>query len=376
MKQKIIILGYCLLLAVGGLGAAKGGVIKIGCVGPVTGDQASLGLDQAHALQIAVDRANAQGEIIPGYKLEVVSLDDQHNPAQAVAMAKRLAADPDVLAVIGHVNSSCSLPAAPVYEQARMAQISPSSTNPQISRKGYGTFFRTCATDDIQGPQAAYFAVNRLKARKIFIIDDKSTYGKEIAEQFKQAAIALGTVVLGHEGITQSEKDFSPLLTKIKGHEPDLVYFGGMYPEGALLVRQAQALGLTARWMGPDGLYVNTFIELAKEDAEGVYCTFVGADVNKMAKAKEYIETYTARYGQMGPYSAYAYDAANIVIEAIRKAGKKNRQSVLDELRRLRDFPGVVGVTNFDEKGDTTLRLIGVFQVRNGAFEYVGPAKE
>lgn len=376
MKRKIIIAGYCLLLAVGGLGAKQGGVIKIGCVGPLTGDQASLGLDQAHALQIAVDRANAQGEILPGYRLEVVSLDDQHNPAQAVAMAKRLVADPDVLAVIGHVNSSCSLPAAPVYEQARMVQISPSSTNPQISRKGYATFFRTCATDDIQGPQAAYFAVNRLKARKIFIIDDKSTYGKEIAEQFEQAVIALGAAVLGHEGITQSEKDFSPLLTKIKGRQPDLIYFGGMYPEGALLVRQAQALGLAARWLGPDGLYVGTFIELAQEDAEGVYLTFVGADITKMASAKEYIETYTTRYGQMGPYSAYAYDAANIVIEAIRKAGKKNRHAVLEELRRLKDFPGVIGVTNFDEKGDTTIRLIGVFQVKNGAFEYVGPAKE
>jgi branched-chain amino acid transport system substrate-binding protein len=358
------------------LGAKKVNVIKIGCVGPITGDQASLGLDQLHALQIAIDKANSQGEIIPGYRLEIVSLDDQHNPAQAVAMAKRLASDPDVIAVIGHVNSSCTLPAAPIYQNGRLTQISPSSTNPEISKKGYDTFFRTCATDDIQGPQAADFAVKKLNARKVFIIDDKTTYGKAIADQFDKTIVSLGVAVLGHEGIMQADKDFTPLLTKIKALSPDLIFFGGMYPEGALLVRQAKSLGLQARWLAPDGLYVTTFIDLAQEDAEGVYCTFFGADLSKLDRAKEYMETYKTRFGQMGPYSAYVYDAANIVIEAIRKAGKKDRQAVLAQVRQTKDFPGIIGVTNFDEKGDTTLRFIGVFKVNNRAFEYVGPAQE
>lgn len=375
MSRKIVTL-ICCLLAVTSLGAKKVSVIKIGCVGPITGDQASLGLDQLHALQIAVDKANLRGEIIPGYKLEIVSLDDQHNPAQAVAMAKRLVSDRDVVAVIGHVNSSCSLPAAPIYQNGRMVQISPSCTNPEISKKGYDTFFRTCATDDIQGPQGAEFAVRKLNAHKVFIIDDKTTYGKEVADQFEKEIISLGAVVLGHEGITQGEKDFTPLLTKVKALAPDLIYFGGMYPEGALLVKQAKSLGLETKWLAPDGLYVTTFIELAQEDAEGVYCTFFGADVNKMDSAKDFIETYKNRFGQMGPYGAYAYDAANIIIEAIRRTGKKDRQAILAEVRNTKDFSGIIGVTNFDEKGDTTLRLIGVFLVNNRVFEYVGPAKE
>ena len=376
MRGKILIL-ICCLLGMFSLGAKKPGVVKIGCVGPITGDQASLGLDQLHALRIAVDEANAKGEIIPGYRLEIVSLDDQHNPSQAVAMAKRLAADPDVLAVVGHVNSSCSLSAAPIYQNARMAQISPSSSNPEISRKGFDTFFRTCATDDIQAPQAAYFAFERLKAKKVFVIDDKTTYGKGIADEFEKEIRRLGSGVLGHEGITQGEKDFAPLLTKIKGLSPDLIFFGGMYPEGALLVRQAKSLGLSSQWLGGDGIYVNSFIDLAKEDAEGVYCTFIGADVSSMESAKHYLETYTARFGrQRGPYSAYAYDAANIIIEAIRKAGKKDRSAVLAQVRATKDFPGVVGLTSFDQKGDSSIQLIGVFQVRNQAFEYAGPAKE
>jgi len=289
MKQKLLILTCC-VLGVLSLGAKKQGVIKIGCVGPITGDQASLGLDQLHALQIAVDEANGRGEIISGYQLEIISLDDQHNPSQAVAMAKRLASDPQVVAVVGHVNSSCSLAAAPIYQNARLTQISPSSSNPEISRKGYDTFFRTCATDDIQAPQAAYFAFTRLEARKVFIIDDKTTYGKGIADEFEQEILRLGAGVLGHEGIMQADKDFSPLLTKIKALAPDLIFFGGMYPEGALLVRQAKALGLSVKWMGGDGLYVKAFIDLAKEDAEGVYCTFIGADVRGMPSAARYID--------------------------------------------------------------------------------------
>ena len=376
MKQKILIL-ICCILAVMNLGAKKIGVIKIGCVGPITGDQASLGLDQLHALQIAVDEANAQGEIIPGYRLEIVSLDDQHNPSQAVAMAKRLASDPAVVAVVGHVNSSCSLAAGPIYQNARLTQISPSSSNPEISRKGYDTFFRTCATDDIQAPHAAYFAFTQLKARKVFIIDDKTTYGKGIADEFEKEILRLGATVLGHEGIMQGDKDFTPLLTKIKALNPEVIFFGGMYPEGALLVRQAKALGLSSGWMGGDGIYVTTFIDLAKEDAEGVYCTFIGADVSSMESAKHYLETYTARFGQeRGPYSAYAYDASNIIIDAIRRTGKIDRQAILAQVKGTKDFPGVVGVTNFDAKGDSTIGLIGVFRVKSQAFEYIGPAKK
>ena len=376
MKQKALIL-ICCILAVIGLGAKKQDVIKIGCVGPTTGDQASLGLDQLRALQIAVDEANAKGEIIPRFRLEIVSLDDQHNPSQAVAMAKRLSADPNVLAVVGHVNSSCSLAAAPIYQNARITQISPSSSNPELSRKGFDTFFRTCATDDIQAPQAAHFAFNQLKARKIFIIDDKTTYGKGIADEFEKEGRRLGMDILGHEGITQGEKDFTPLLTRIKGLNPDLIFFGGMYPEGALLVRQARSLALSSKWLGGDGIYVSSFIDLAKEDAEGVYCTFIGADVSSMEGARNYLEAYTARFGlQRGPYSAYAYDASNIIIEAIRKVGKKDRASVLAQVRATKDFPGVVGLISFDQKGDSSIQLIGVFEVRNQAFVYVGAAKE
>jgi len=350
--------------------------VKIGFVGPLTGDQASIGLDELQAVHLAVDEANRKGDVIPGCRLEVVALDDQHTPAQAVAMAKRLAADRAVIAVIGHVNSSCTLAAAPVYQRARLVQISPSSTNPEISRKGFDTFFRTCATDDIQGPQAAEFAIRKLGARKVCVIDDKTTYGKEIADRFEVRAKELGASVLLHESIVQGEKDFSPLLTRIKALGPDLIFFGGMYPEGALLVRQAKGLGLKAKWLGPDGLYVPAFIDLAKDAAEGVCCTFVGADVSGVDSAREFLNAYTKKYGTIGPFAPHAYDAARIVIDAVRRAGKVDRKAVLEEVRRTNDFPGVLGRMGFDGNGDTTLRLISVFEVRNGRFRYLGPARQ
>lgn len=162
----------------------------------------------------------------------------------------------------------------------------------------------------------------------------------------------------------------------MKSLGPDLVYFGGMYPEGALLVRQAKSLGLAAKWLGPDGLYVPAFIDLAGENAEGVYCTFVGTDVGRINTARDFLKAYTARFGQIGPYGAYAYDAANIIINAIRLAGKSDRAAVLAEVRRTKDFPGIAGKIGFDAHGDTTLRLIGVFQVKSRRFVYVGQAKK
>ncbi len=359
-------------------GHARGeepGVIKIGSVGPMTGDQAKLGADQSNAVKLAVDQANAAGEVIPGYKLAVVELDDQHDPAQAVSAAKRLVADPAVMAVVGHVTSGASKPAAKVYAQAGLVQITPSSTNPAISQMGYRTFFRTCTTDDIQGPAAAAFAVSKLGAKRLYVIDDKTTYGKGLADEFDKKARELGAEILGHQGIAQGDKDFTPVLTRVLGTNPDLLYFGGMYPEGALLAKQARDLGIRAIFMGGDGLRPDDFIALAGPAAEGAYCTAIGGDVTLMPTAKQFVEAYRSRYGEPGTFSAHAYDATNIIIEAIRRAGRKDRAAILETVRNTQDFQGALGPTSFDSNGDTTNKLIGVFQVVKAAYKYMGPAE-
>ena len=352
-------------------GCSKNGapVIKIGFAAPLTGDQAALGTDMQRGAELALEQA---GEVLPGYKIQLVALDDSRNPAQAVSVAKRLAADPDVMAVVGHLNSSCTKPASAVYHEARLLQISPVSSNPDISRQGFDTFFRICPTDDRQGPAAARFAMQKLGTKRVFILDDLTTYGRGLSNEFEKSAKSLGMGILGHEGITQGEKDFTPLLTKIKGLEPDGIYFAGMFPEAAQLIRQKAKLGISAKFLGSDGQFEPTLITLATpEAAEGVYLTTLGGDIHQIPTAKAFVESFEKKYGRMGVYSYYVFEATNVALEAIRRAGKKNRAAVLAAMHGMKEFSGILGTHTFDSKGDTTLRTIGVYTVRNGKFEFV-----
>ena len=350
-------------------------VVKIGFVGPLTGDQAPQGLGMLHGAELAVKQANEQGQILPGLRLELVALDDQRNPTQAVAAAKKLVADREVVAVVGHLNSSCTMPASAIYHQARLVEITPVSSNPQISRQEFDTFYRTCATDDLQGPGAAIFAVKELKAKRIFILDDMTTYGRGLSNEFKRKLQELGVEPLGHEGITQGDKDFTPVLTKIKALDPDLLYFAGMFPEGALLIKQRAEVGLPAKFMGGDGLYDGSLITLAgPELAEGVYITTIGSDIHKIPTAQAFVTAYEAAYGPVGAYSAYAYEAANIAIWAIRQAGVKERAGVLASMKALKDYPGIFGPQNFDADGDSLIHDIGIFEVKGGKFSFVKTA--
>ena len=349
-------------------------VIKIGFSAPLTGDQTQIGTETLNGVKLAIDQANQKREVIPGYTLEVLALDDQHNPAQAVTVARKFISDPDVIAVVGHFNSSCTKPASAIYHEAGIVQITPASTNPEISKQGFDTFFRIPATDDVQGPKGAIFAAT-LGIKNLFVIDDKTTYGKGLADEFHKQAIKLNLTVLGHEGITQGDKDFSPLLIKIKSMNPDLIYYGGIYPEGALLIRQARDLGISAIFMGGDGIANPVLIELATSAiAEGTYATMIGGDMRSLPSAQEFVQAYEKQYGPLGQWSAYGYDAANIVISAIQRAGATNRQAVLKEVRETKDFPGVTGITNFDEKGDNQNQFIGIFKVEQGKLKYIGPA--
>ncbi|MBI2095087.1 MAG: branched-chain amino acid ABC transporter substrate-binding protein [Candidatus Omnitrophica bacterium] len=350
--------------------------VAIGLVAPLTGDQAYIGTGVLQGAQMAVEDANIRGPVFGAAKLRLVALDDQHNPTQAVLAANKLIADPDVLGVVGHFNSSCTKAASAIYHESRTVQITPASTNPEISRQGFDTFFRVCATDDVQAPAAANFVRMKLGVRKISILDDQTTYGKGLADAFEKKFENLGGRALSRDGITQGEKDFTPLLTKIKAIGPELIYYGGVYPELALLLKQSKKIGLSAPWMGGDGIFDVTLITLASpEFAEGTTMTMLGVDPHSLPSAKDFVARYEARYGRIGSFSAYAYDAANVLIEAVRRAGKKDRESVLKEVRGIRDFPGILGTVNFDEKGDAIGKSVGIFKVEDGKFKFIEEIK-
>ncbi|OIO38969.1 MAG: branched chain amino acid ABC transporter substrate-binding protein [Candidatus Omnitrophica bacterium CG07_land_8_20_14_0_80_50_8] len=355
---------------------AKDDELVIGLAAPLTGDQAYIGLGVFQGAWMAVEDANTRGPVFGDKRIRLEPLDDQHNPTQAVLAANKLAANPDAIGVIGHFNSSCTKAAAAIYHEARIVQISPGSTNPEISRQGFDTFFRVCATDEVQAPTAAAFVFSKLGLKKIAILDDQTTYGKGLADEFEKKFSLLGGTVAQHSGITQGEKDFTPLLTKIKSLNPELIFYGGVYPELALLIKQSKKLGLTAPWMGGDGIYDVTLIKLATpEHCEGTYATMLGVDPHSLPAAKDFVTRYEARYGEIGSFSAYAYDATNVLIEALRRAGKKDREAVLSEVKHTKDFQGILGKINFDSKGDAVGRSVGIFKIEKGRFKFLEEVK-
>lgn len=365
MKKILFILFVSgLFLATGPACQKKSDTIKLGIAGPMTGDQGKMGMDFKNGVTLAVEAWNARGGVL-GKKIEVIVHDDQHDPKQAVYVANKMGTD-GVVGVIGHFNSSCSIPASDIYNRLGIPMISPGSTNPQLTEKGYSGVFRVCGRDDQQGKVGADFAKNTLKMKHVAILHDKTTYGQGLADEFRNA-LGSSVEVVFYGGIVQGDKDFKSVLTAVKQKNPQLIFFGGIYPEAGLLVRQSRELGMKTPFMSGDGTIDPKFIEIAgAEAAEGTYLTFSPDPVN-IPTAKKFIEDYRARYGELGPYSIYAYDAANIMLEAIQAANSTDGKVISEKLRSL-EFASAIGKIKFNEKGDVTAAPYVVWVTRNGKF--------
>jgi branched-chain amino acid transport system substrate-binding protein len=342
----------------------KSDVIKIGVAGPMTGDQSKMGMDFRNGVSLAVEEWNAQGGVL-GKKIELVVGDDQHDPKQAVSVANKVVNE-GAVGIIGHFNSSCSIPASDIYSRGNIPMISPGSTNPQLTEKGYRNVFRVCGRDDQQGKVAADFVTSQLKGGKVAVIHDKTTYGQGLADEFKKALGDKAEVVF-YGGIVQGDKDFKGVLTSIREMKPELLFFGGIYPEMGLLVRQARELGIKAPFMSGDGSIDPKFVEIAgAQAAEGTYLTF-SPDPKNIPSAKDFISKYNAKFGEIGPYSIYAYDAANIMLTAIKAANSTEGGKTVDMLHSM-EFNGAMGRIKFDDKGDVTVAPYVVWVTKDGKF--------
>lgn len=367
--KKFLVIFFILLAAVFGC-LKKSDVIKIGVAGPMTGDQSKMGTDFKNGVTLAVEEWNAKGGVL-GKKIELTISDDQHDPKQAVSVANMMV-NSGVIAVIGHFNSSCSIPASDIYHRAGIPIVSPGSTNPQLTEKGYQNVFRVCGRDDQQGRAGGVFVKNQLRLKKVAVLHDKTTYGQGLADEFRKTlGNDVGVVYYG--GIVQGDKDFKSVLTAIREKNPELIFFGGIYPEAGLLVRQAKELGLKVPFMSGDGTIDPKFIEIAgTEAAEGTYLTF-SPNPNNIPSAKDFLKNYTKRFGEIGPYSIYAYDAANIVLGAIKGAGSPDGKSISEKLHSM-DFDGATGKVKFDNKGDVTAAPYVIWVTKGGKFvEYWKP---
>ena len=341
-----------------------GDAIKIGVAAQMTGAEAKMGNDFKNGVTIAVDEWNSRGGVL-GKKIEIIPGDDQADPKQAVAVANKLVNE-GVIGVVGHFNSSCSIPASDVYNRGTVPMITPASTNPKLTLRGYRGVFRVCGTDDQQGRVAADFVTHKLMAKRVAIIHDKTTYGQGLADLFKEHIGNDGEVVY-YAGVTKGDKDFKTVLTSIREKRPNLIFFGGIYPETGLLVKQAREIGMQEPFLSGDGSIDPKFIEIAGVNAaEGTYLTF-SPDPRRIPAAKTFIDVYEKRFGEIGPYSIYAYEAAHILLKAVKEAGTTDGNSVIQKIHSL-EFSGALGRIRFDDKGDVTEAPYVVWITKDGKF--------
>jgi len=345
-------------------------LVKIGASAPLTGPQAHIGKDNENGTRMAIEDANAKGVIIGGKKahFELLSEDDQTDPKTATIVAQKLV-DAKVNGVIGHLNSGTTIPASRIYSDNGIPQISPSATAVAYTAQGFKTAFRVMANDEQQGRVLGEFAVNKLGAKNIAVIDDRTAYGQGLADEFVKSAIANGAQIVTHQYTTDKAVDFSSVLTLIKGKHPDLVFFGGMDPQGAPMVKQLKALALNTKFMMGDGGYTPKLIENAGAAAEGIYASLPGVPLDQMPGGKDFSARYQVKFKHpIQLYAPYCYDAVNVMIAAMQQAGSTQPAKYLPALAKI-EYQGVTAKISFDEKGDLKGGAITLYQVQQGKWQ-------
>ncbi|MDA0830158.1 MAG: branched-chain amino acid ABC transporter substrate-binding protein [Proteobacteria bacterium] len=347
-------------------------VVNIGHVGPLTGPSSHVGKDNERGAGLAVDEANQSSVVIGGeaIKFRLISEDDEANPQKATVVAQRLV-DADVAGVVGHLNSGTTIPASTRYYEAGIPQISPSATAIKYTRQGYETAYRVMANDEQQGKVLGDYAVKTLGAKGIAIIDDRSAYGAGLADEFESAVKEAGGKILAREFTDITKVDFTAILTKIKGIDADLIFYGGMDAQAGPMMKQMKNLGLTAIFLGGDGIRTRQFTVLSGAESEGVYASTPGLPVEQMAGGTEFREKYKQVYREdIQLYAPYAYDATSVMIDAMKRANSVDPATYLPFLRST-DFKGVTGRIRFDERGDLKGGGISLYRVTNGAWKYI-----
>jgi len=351
-----VVLGVSIMQFPGAAWAQKG-AIKVAVQAPLSGEQAALGEHLKLGAQLAVEESAKTFKAL-GFELTFVPYDDQAKPEVGVANARNIVSDPDVLLLVGHFNSGVALPSSEVYKDAMLAMISPANTATEITDRGYPNVNRVCGRDDVQGPVGARFGAQDLKLKSVYIIHDKTLYGQGVADNFRNEANKLGMKVVGYDG-TEERANFAPIIIPMKAKNPALVYFGGIYHQGGLLLKQMREKGVNAAFMGPDGLDSSEMVKIAGAQVVGSYYTTVAGPPDAYPESAAFAKKFKQRFGkEVESFAMYGYDAALVGIKAMEQAiqangGKKpSRAEVSSAVRNIKNFKGVTGAIAFDNKGD------------------------
>jgi branched-chain amino acid transport system substrate-binding protein len=374
MQVKLNTIIAATVVMLGSAAYAQEAVVKIGHVAPTSGGIAHLGKDNENGARMAIDELNAKGVTIGGkkVKLELLAEDDAADPKQGTAVAQKLV-DSKVVGVIGHLNSGTSIPASKIYSDAGIPQISPSATNPKYTRQGFKTTFRVVADDVHLGSTLGKYAVKELKGKSIAVIDDRTAYGQGVAEEFTKAVKAAGGTVAETQFTTDKATDFTAILTQIKSKKPDVVFFGGMDAVAGPMIRQMKQLGINSKFMGGDGICSTELPKLAggaMADGQVVCAEAGGVEGEQKVGMDKFREAYKKKFGiDVQVYAPYVYDAMNVLVAAMVKAGSSDPKVYLPVLAKTAGYKGVTGTIAFDEKGD----------IKNGAltlYTYKGEKRD
>jgi branched-chain amino acid transport system substrate-binding protein len=374
MQVKLKAIVGAALITLGTSAFAQELVVKIGHVGPTSGGIAHLGKDNENGARMAIEELNAKGVTIGGKKakFELLAEDDAGDPKQGTAVAQKLV-DSKVNGVVGHLNSGTTIPASKVYHDAGIPQISPSATNPKYTRNGYKTAFRVVADDVHLGGTLGRYAAKELKAKTFAVIDDRTAYGQGVAEEFEKAVKAAGGKIAERQFTTDKATDFTAILTAVKSKKPDVVFYGGMDAVAGPMIRQMKQLGINAKFMGGDGICSGELPKLAAgtmADNQVVCAEAGGVEGKQKAGMEKFKADFKKKFNaDVQIYAPYVYDAVNVMVAAMVKAGSADPAKYLPVLAKTKDYKGVTGDITFDEKGD----------IKNGAltlFTYKGEKRQ
>jgi branched-chain amino acid transport system substrate-binding protein len=357
-------------------GAATGGTIKIATQSPLSGGLSSIGGDIKNGAELALEQLGGPLREM-GFKVELAAYDDEGNPDKGVAMAKQIVADPDVLCIVGHYNSGVQIPSSEVYHTSGLANVSPANTNPKVTDRGYLEVSRLVGRDDIQGSAGAQFAVKK-GMKTAYVLHDKTTYGQGIAEFFKREAENQGIKVLGFEG-SEEKANFDAILNPVLSANPDMIYFGGMFDQIAVFIKQARQKGYMGMFLSDDGFDSPEATKIAGQallDGGGTYYSTVAGPAQLYPGTAKFQTDFKAKYNSdPKPFSAQSYDSMGICLKAIETAAKANgnklptRAAVAEGVRAVKDYPGITGTINFNKMGDLVQAQYFIIQVTSADAE-------
>jgi branched-chain amino acid transport system substrate-binding protein len=348
--KKITTFGFALTIAIAAAQTAAA-QIKFGVGGPITGPSAATGAQMKNGVDQAAADINAAGGIL-GQKIVVSYGDDASDPKQGVSVANKFTGD-GVKFVIGHYNSGVTIPSSEVYQENGVLQITPASTNPTVTERKMWNIFRVCGRDDQQGQVAGEYIAKHFKGKKIAIVHDKTTYGKGLADETKKTINKGGLKEVLYEGVNTGEKDFSALVSKIKQSGADLIYWGGLYTEAGLIVRQMRDQGVKAPMMGGDGITSDEFASIGGPGVEGTLMTY-GPDPRNRPDAKKVVEEFRAKKFEPEAYTLYSYAGVQIIKQAAEAAKSLDPKKVAEKMHSGMTFKTVLGDISYDKKGDIT----------------------